>query len=178
LSPLITVGLFRKYYEEYYDKIFNYIFRNVYRRELAEDLTSSTFLKAFRFIKEHKPNIENFSSWLYRIATNEVLKDYRKKGKKMFLSIDDEALQLKDFIEDTNADVQKRICSQIDLRKAFKRLKPKEVIIIELYFFEHKKYSEIASMLKIRENTLRSLLHRILKKLKEYLEDYYYEAQG
>jgi len=171
LSPVITIELFRKFYEEYYDKIFNYIFRNVYRRELAEDLTSQTFLKAFRFVKKTQPDIDNFNAWIYRIATNEVLKDHRKKGNKMFLSIDDETLQLKDFIKDTSTDIEKRITAQMDLRKAFKKLHPEELIIIELYFFENKKYSEIAGILNMKENTLRSRLHRTLKKIKKHLQE-------
>jgi RNA polymerase sigma-70 factor (ECF subfamily) len=171
LSPVITMQLFRKLYEEYYDKIFNYIFRNVYHRERAEDLTSQTFLKALRFIKKNHPDIENFNGWIYRIATNEVLKDYRKKGKKMPLSIDDELLQLQDFIKDTKSDVENTVSAQMDLRRAFKKLHPEEVIIIELYFYEHKRYSEIAAILNMKESTLRSRLHRTLKKIKEYLQE-------
>jgi RNA polymerase sigma-70 factor (ECF subfamily) len=171
LSPVITMQLFRKLYEEYYDKIFNYIFRNVYRRELAEDLTSQTFLKALRFVKKNQPDIENFNGWIYRIATNEVLKDYRKKGKKMHLSIDDELLQLKDFLKDTRSNVESTVSTQMDLRRALKKLHPEEVIIIELYFFEHKKYAEIAAILNIKETTLRSRLHRTLKKIKGHLQE-------
>jgi RNA polymerase sigma-70 factor (ECF subfamily) len=170
LSPLITIQNFRSCWEEYYDKIFNYIFRNVYQRELAEDLTSSTFLKAFRFIKENNPNIENFSGWIFRIATNEILKDYRKMGKKKYVSIDDEEHQLMNLIEDPGENIQKAVCSQMDLRKALANLTPRESLLIDLYFFEHQHYSEIASMLKMNKNALRSRICRILKKLKKYME--------
>jgi RNA polymerase sigma-70 factor (ECF subfamily) len=171
LSPVITIDLFGPYYEEYYDRIFNYIFRRVYNREVAEDLTAQTFLEAMRFIKEKRPDIENFSGWIYRIATNEVFKDYRKRGKKMHLSLDDELLQLRGFIKDARGDVEKTVFAQIDLRRAFRKLKPREAVIIELYFFENKKYPEIADILNMKEVTLRSIIHRSLKKLKGYLEE-------
>ncbi len=171
MSPFITDNLFTTLYEQYYDKIFNYIFRQVYQRERAEDLTSSTFMKALRYLKNNKREIENFNAWIYRIATNEVLKDHRKRRGKTAVSLDDEMLQLGEMVQDQRHDLQKTISAQIDIRQALEKLEAKDALLVELYFFENKKYSEIAAILQVKETTLRSRLHRVLKKLKGYWQN-------
>jgi RNA polymerase sigma-70 factor (ECF subfamily) len=171
MSPYITDNLFCDLYEQYYDKIFNYIFRQVYHRERAEDLTSGTFMKALQYLKKNKRDIENFNAWIYRIATNEVLKDHRKRRGKTPVSLDDEISQLGELVQDKRPDIQKKISAQIDIRRALKQLKPKDALLVELYFYENKKYTEIAAVLKVNETALRSRLHRALKKLKGYWQN-------
>ena len=49
------------------------------------------------------------------------------------------------------------------------KLKPLEIIMIDMHFFENKNYSEMSKVLKIKENTLRSKMHRILQKMNKLL---------
>ena len=139
-------------------------------RETAEDLTSSTFFKALNNIKEKKPKIKNFNAWIYKIATNEVLMHHRyMKGKKTF-SIDDDDMNLHNILESKSGTKVDKYIDFLSVKKAMKQLKPIENIIINMYFFENKDYSEISEILKINSNTLRSKLHRILKKLNKILD--------
>ena len=73
-------------YEEYYSKIFGYILKRVSDVELAQDITSETFIKALEKIWSFKWRGISFSSWIYRIASNEIVNFYRKK--KVIISLE------------------------------------------------------------------------------------------
>ncbi|HEQ72575.1 MAG TPA: RNA polymerase subunit sigma-70, partial [Spirochaetia bacterium] len=60
-------------YDEYVGKIYNFILRSVLHRETAEDLTATVMTNALSSIKRRRILIQNFSAWLYKIATNELI---------------------------------------------------------------------------------------------------------
>jgi RNA polymerase sigma-70 factor (ECF subfamily) len=170
MSPVISEQEFLPLYDKFYKKIFNFILRHVFHRETAEDLTSQTFLKALSYIKKKRVDIKNFNAWIYKIATNEVLMHHRKKGTKNTLSIESENLQLKEILIE-NREINPEIYADfLAVHQELKNLKAHEALIIELYYFEQKSYAEIQEIVKIKETTLRSILHRGLKKLKEKLK--------
>jgi DNA-directed RNA polymerase specialized sigma24 family protein len=74
---------FQKLRLKYYDAIFNLIKRMIRNREEVEDLTQEAFIKAFtslsRFNEEYA-----FSTWLYKIATNNSIDHIRKKKLQTF----------------------------------------------------------------------------------------------
>ena len=72
-------------YEKYFDRIFNYLLRQTDDEQLAGDLCSQTFVNALNHLNRFEFRGVPFSAWLYKIASNEVNKHYRKsKGKKIF----------------------------------------------------------------------------------------------
>ena len=158
---------FSEIFRKYYPKIFNFISHQIINRETAEDITSETFFKALRYLAKNKQKINNFSAWIHRIATNELLSHLRKKGNKNILSLDDEKNCIMDFIEDNKADFIDTCNKFIDIRNAVKKLKPKDAVLTGLFFFEKKNYKEISEILNMKEVTIRSKVHRILKKLKK-----------
>lgn len=88
---------FVKLYDFYIQKIYNYIYYKVWNKNDAEDITSETFMKAFDNIKSFDLSKNTkFSSWLYMIASNNVVDHYRKNDKEK--SYD----WLEDRWEDTN----------------------------------------------------------------------------
>ena len=70
---------FVKLYDYYYSKILGYCFRRTLDLNLSKDLTSETFLKAFTGIRKYQWRGIPFSSWLFRIASNEMNMLDRKK---------------------------------------------------------------------------------------------------
>ena len=76
---------FGELYEKYYDRIFNFIFRQTDDEDLTADLCSQAFLIALKNLERYEFRGVPFSAWLYKIASNEVNKHYRKqKGSKVF----------------------------------------------------------------------------------------------
>jgi RNA polymerase sigma-70 factor (ECF subfamily) len=65
-------------YEKYFDQIYKFIFLKTFDKELTEDLTSQTFLKAIDKIKSFKNDENaNFRAWLYRVAYNLTIDEFK-----------------------------------------------------------------------------------------------------
>src|SRR6476620_11959770 len=78
-------GAFGELYEKYFDRIFNFIYRQTDDEALTADLCSQTFLNALKNLERYQFRGVPFSAWLYKIASNEVNKHYRKlKQDKVF----------------------------------------------------------------------------------------------
>jgi RNA polymerase sigma-70 factor, ECF subfamily len=152
-------------YNKYYDKIYNYIFRQIFNRENSEDLTSNTFLNAMDHIKKKNPRIENFNAWIYKIATNEIISFKRKDKSKKQLSIDECNMNLADFIEESPAENINEFQDFVILRKEMEKMSQVEKSLLTLHYFEKKTYPEISQIINIKENTLRPMMTRTLRKL-------------
>ena len=77
--------IFSSIYDKYVDKIYRFIFIKVSSQEIAEDLTSETFLRGWQVFKERE-DIENPPAFLYQIARNLIIDHYREKGKAKIVS--------------------------------------------------------------------------------------------
>src|SRR4051794_26016903 len=79
---------FVKLYDKYYETMLGYIYRRTLDRNLAADICSETFLKAFQNIKRYEWRNLPFSAWLYRIASNEMnMADRKKKYRPASLDL-------------------------------------------------------------------------------------------
>jgi RNA polymerase sigma-70 factor (ECF subfamily) len=74
-------------YDKYFQKIYAFIYYRVGHRETAEDLTGLAFMKAIENINKFK--VGTFSSWLYKIARNNVIDHYRTDKSKLHVDIND-----------------------------------------------------------------------------------------
>ena len=71
---------FTELFNRYRKKILSYLYRCTGDYQLAEDVTIDTFLNAYTSLARYK-EMGQFSSWLYRIATNRVRDELRKRGR-------------------------------------------------------------------------------------------------
>ena len=78
-------GLYNKYFKE----IFLFILKKTADETLAAELTSNTFMKAMVNLTKYRDMGFPFSSWLYRIASNEVYKYYRDNNKVQEVEINE-----------------------------------------------------------------------------------------
>ena len=161
---------FSELYEKYYSQIFGYILKRVANLEIAQDVTSETFLKALKNLWQFRWRNIPFSSWLYRIANNETVNYFRKqKGRLVPLEKVAEPASA-DNIQIEIIEAQEELKKHQDFLKAQEKisklpLKYQEVIILR--FFEKKQIKEIAEILGKKEGTVKSLLHRGLERLRE-----------
>jgi RNA polymerase sigma-70 factor (ECF subfamily) len=172
---------YRKLMDKYHDAIFSFIFRMVHDREQVEDLTQEAFIKAFASLKNFNEEFA-FSTWLYKIATNNCI-DYIRKRKLQMYSIDkpveshdsEYTFELPDDSYEADREV---IADQrsVLLRTAIDKLPEKYRRVILLRHSEEKSYEEIARMLKLPIGTVkahifraRELLYRQLRnKIRNY----------
>jgi len=166
---------FTKLYDQYYPKIFGYALRRTANLEVAQDITSETFFKALKKLWQFQWRNISFSSWLHKIATNEINQYFRKGEYKKSISL--EELQEQGFEpispndpESELIEAQEKLKQHQDFLKIqgeIVRLPSKYQEVIALRFFEHKQIKEISEILGKKEGTIKSLLHRAVDKLRE-----------
>lgn len=169
--------LFEKVFEEYYSKIFNYILRRVVNLQDAQDITSETFFTAFKKIEKFKFKNVTFGAWLYSIANKEIVNFYRKnnsfiligKHKEMndnysvnSLNTNFELLEYQEKLKDYQ--------DFLEIHEKIVKLPIKYQEVLTLKFFEGKSIKEICQILGKKEGTVKSLIHRGLKKLSEFIK--------
>ncbi len=164
-------------FDKYYQEIYGYILKRTINVQLTEDIVSETFFKALNNLKKFKWQAVPFSSWLYRIAINE-LNDHFRVSQKTSLSLNE--LQENsgfDIQSESNLEIElmekqnelEKHQSFIQMHKKVKELPDIYQEVIALKYFEKKKISEIAEILNKKEGTIKSLLSRGIDKLKELM---------
>lgn len=148
-------------YEKYFNQIFMFLLRRVETKEIADDLCSQVFLKAMNYLPKYQHRGLPFSSWLFRIARNELYSAFEKNKLVPVLSIDRTGIgaMIGDMQTDTKVDYS-------DLYHVLGSLDEQEMELIELRFFEGRAFKEIGEILDITENNAKVKTYRILDKLK------------
>ncbi len=165
---------FGRIYEQYYPRIFNYILKRVADVQLALDITSTTFFKALDQIQHFQWRNIPFSSWLYRVASNEICNHFRKeKHSVVSLNYFGQIADDDDYLAEVSEAEEKlrRHGEYLLLHKRLSELPARYQEVIILRFFEKKKIREIAEILGKKEGTIKSLLHRGLEKLREMMKN-------
>lgn len=164
-------------YDDHYNSIFSYAFRRLANYEAARDITAETFFKAYQKIGSFQWRNVPISAWLFRIASNEI-NLYFRNSKYRPTCIDDLNLHLhiayEPGIETEKAAAEKALCENqefIQLHQHLLRLGTKYQEVIALRYFEQKSIKEIATIVKKKEGTVKSLLSRGLDKLRTAIED-------
>lgn len=165
---------------KYKDTIFFMLLKMVKNKNDAEDLTIETFSKAFKNIHQYTSNFA-FSTWLFRIATNNCI-DFLRKKKSTAISFDTEyEYPDKDnlFIDIDALDPEEKLIQKQKnkvMKTIVSNLKPRYKVLIELRYFEELSYEEIAQKLKLPIGSVkghlfraRELLYNVLRNSEEHL---------
>ena len=123
-----------------------------------EDIMQYTFLKLWNNDSAVE-NDEHTDRWLTRVCVNEC-KDYFKLSFRKSVPLDN-AESILSYDEHFN----------MDLFNAVSSLKKRERLAVHLFYYEELPITEIASLMKTTEGTVKSLLHRARKHLKAKLGD-------
>lgn len=154
---------FGELYEKYFDRIFNFIYRQTDDEDLTADLSSQTFLIALNNVERYQFRGVPFSAWLYKIASNEVNKHYRKKNHTKVFSI--EEMRIRELMEQANEGYDEEIIQR--LMEYLKELPTEMLQVLELRFFEDKDFKEIAFILDITESGAKMRTYRALDRLRK-----------
>lgn len=137
--------------------------------EDTEDLLQEIFIKAYQNINSFDQDLK-FSSWIYRIAHNQVISNWRKnKARPQTADFDVDNI-LENIADDFNITDQvdlKYLRGNIDSILAKMDIKYREVLILK--FFEDKDYKEISDILKKPMGTVATLINRGKKQFREKL---------
>jgi len=160
---------FSQIYDQYIDKIYRFVYLKVNSQEIAEDITSKVFLKGWEAYQNQGDNIKNPGAFLYQIARNTVIDHYREKGRTRIVSAD-LAPQIVD--PETSAHDKAILNADISVIKtAIQGLKKDYQDIIIWHYLDDMPIVDIAKTLDKPAGTVRVMLHRGLKDLKDIIKE-------
>jgi RNA polymerase sigma-70 factor (ECF subfamily) len=171
-SDLILVNQARNGYEKafaslmdrYRDSIYYMLLKMVNNAYDAEDLTIEAFGKAFRNIELYTPKYA-FSTWLFKIATNNCVDFIRKKQlspsplDNLQENLDNATINIQSDLPDPEENLinQQKIS---DLKEIVNQLKPRYRKLIELRYYKEYSYEEISNEMNIPIGTVKAQLNR------------------
>ena len=153
-------------YDHYIEKIYRFVYVKVNSQEVAEDITSKVFLKGWESCQSGEL-IDNMGAFLYRIARNMVTDHYREKGRTKLVSTDHIPQ-----IADTKAGIHENAVLHADIemvKNAMQNIKKEYQDVLILHYLEDMNAEQIAQVLEKPPGTVRVMIHRGLKSLKNEL---------
>lgn len=151
-------------YENYFDQIYRFVFMRLGGQEdLAGDITQQSFMKAMANIKKYEDRGFPFSSWLYRIAQNEVSMYFRQQKKAQSVPVDEG--KIKDLAEEAELNTYMSIEEQEKLIDLINELEEEHMDLIELRFFQQMSFKDIAEIYNITEANAKMRTYRILERI-------------
>ena len=148
----------------YRDSIYFMLLKMVNNTSDVEDLTIEAFGKAFRFIDSFTPEYA-FSTWLFRIATNNCI-DFIRKKQLSPPPIDQAQEDIDNMTVNIQSDLpdpEERLINAQEtavLREIVSQLKPRYRKLIELRYFKEYSYEEIAAEMNLPIGTVKARLFR------------------
>ena len=161
----------------YRKPLYHTMLKMVKNSDDAEDLTLEAFAKAFRGLDKFKKEY-TFSTWLFRIATNNAI-DFIRKKKLETMSIstsfkdevgDDIGLEIKDNSLDPQENAIKSQKVEA-MQMLVGKLPPKYQRLVDLRYFKELSYEEISDKIHIPLGTVKAQLHRAKELLYDMIKD-------
>jgi len=168
------VAAFGRLYDEYADRVFGFARARGFSVHDAEDLTATVFLKAWESIGGYSDRGVPFSAWLFRIARNAMVDDYRR-GQRAPIPVED--LEPDGVVDGPEDAVVMHVESE-RLRAAIRQLTSDQASVIALRYWWDLSLKDTAAALDKNENSIKALQHRAVRALARLLqEDGSYEAE-
>lgn len=151
--------------QRYKDSIYFMALKMVNNKDDAMDLTVETFGKAFENLEKYKPDFA-FSTWLFRIATNNCIDFIRKKRLNVVSlnSLTDQEGEERQFevrsesLNPEESSIKKQ--ENEKLKNIVEQLPARYRTLITLRYFEEQSYEEIAQQLDLPLGTVKAQLFR------------------
>jgi len=164
INPRQKDKAFKKLLDLYQERLYWHIRKIVITHENADDVLQNTFLRIYKSLPKFKQN-SSLNTWMYRIAYNESLRFLDKNKLKYKFSIDDitnnyiNCLTSDSYFEGNQ--IQER------LHQILSELPDKQRQIFVMKYYDDLKFREIASILKIKEGTLKSSYYNTVRHIEK-----------
>lgn len=162
--------------EMYRESIYFMMLKMVRSEDDAEDLTIEAFGKAFNRLHQYSPSYA-FSTWLFKIASNNAIDHIRKKRVKLtsmdtgYTNDDGESVKIDVRTDDKNPAEEAIHGEKVKLmREIVKKLKPRYRDLIEKRYFQELSYEEIATEMSLPLGTVKAQLFRARAFLAEMMK--------
>ena len=166
--------IFLDSYSAYSDEIFRFVLFKLSDREKAKDIVQDVFMKTWLYLSKNG-KVNNMRAFLYKIAGNTVIDEYRKRSREESRNESLETLS-EEFGYDPAFDDTDSLIDRMDGEKAMMLIKELPEIYAEVLFLryvENKSISEIAEIAGQSDNTVSVQINRGIKKLRCMISDKY-----
>lgn len=160
---------FGRLYDRYLPSIYRYTYSKTSSRSAAEDLTSETFLRAFRAIARRPRAQLNFAAWLVTIARNVVIDHHRSGWSRLAIVTDEVDPQVDEAIGPEAAALAS--VGEAALRAALGRLPDDQRECLLLRFFTGLSINETATAMDRTDGAIKQLQFRATNRLRRILKD-------
>jgi RNA polymerase sigma-70 factor (ECF subfamily) len=163
-----SADAFGELYRIYRDTVFRYVRYRVATREVAEDLTSETFVRALRRISTFSWQGRDLGAWLVTIARN-LLADHFKSSRHRMEVSTGEMLDSDELADGPESDVLARLEHEA-IRQAVTRLNDPQRECVELRFLRGLSVAETARLMDRNEGAIKALQHRAVRTLRRLID--------
>lgn len=161
--------------------LLGYLVRMTGDVQQAEDVFQETFRRVHQ--KAHTLKGDNFKGWLFRIATNVAINDFRKRKRLRLVSLDgngdgengDDAGLAAGVLTDSSTEPAQAVATaelKQQVREAIGSLPAKQRVTLILSYYQGLSYGEIANVLGCTQGTVKTHMFRALKTLAKRLPDF------
>lgn len=165
-------------YDRYVDTVFRFIYFRVGNRPLAEDLTSETFLRAFKRIGSFSWQGRDFGAWLTTIARN-LVADHFKSGRYRLEITTGDVLDADREDRGPEGSPETAVVdhlTNVALLKAVRQLNPEQQECIVLRYLQGFSVTETAQAMVMTEGAVKSLAYRAVRTLARTLPDGFFDT--
>ncbi len=141
----------------YNGKLLNFVRKWLHDHDEAEDLVQETYTRMFRNIKSYDEKKGSFSLWMFTIAINLIRNDKRNKTRQKTDTFSNSILEKIITAEDAEYTDLSYVKNNIN------RLKDKYKLPIIYFYYENKRYKDIAEILGISMSSVKSRIRRAKK---------------
>ena len=159
----------------YRNRVIIFVFRFVGTKEESEDIVQDTFVKLFEKKDYYRP-INEFSTWIFTIASNLAKTELRKRKRRKTSSLSDLGLENKDFdvpVKDTTDEETLGEFADSQIQDAIQSLQIHFRTALILRDIEELSYEEISKILDVPLGTIKSRINRARLQLQEKLKSVY-----
>lgn len=161
---------FEPIYNKYFDEVLRFVNRRMNNLDQSADLTQEIFIKAMLNLHKFEYRGYPFSSWLFKIAYNEVNNFFRKKSKDKIIYVANE--EMLPLAVELDSEVEQKKLFEIrwqQIVEALHLLNKDQQQLIEFRFMDKMAYKEIGAICGITEANAKIKVFRAIKKLKRIL---------
>jgi RNA polymerase sigma-70 factor (ECF subfamily) len=152
-------------YEDNFDRIYRYIVIKIGDRTEAEDMTQQVFLNVLKSISSYKFRGMPFTSWLYRIAHNQVVDYLRKKSRRNIVPLNE---SIPAFDGDPEHITERKVAIE-ELAAAAGKLTAAQREVISLRFASELSVAEVARTMGKSEGAVKALQHSAIVALRKVM---------
>jgi RNA polymerase sigma factor (sigma-70 family) len=163
-----AVSPFDEVYREHADAVYRFCVSQLRDVETAEDVTADVFAAAFAAYDRVHPDPAGVRTWLFRIARNAVIDQYRREGRRR--SLVTRIGRDRTFPESVEQNVEQRsdlrsVCAALDT------LRDRDRQLVGLRIAGGLSFAEVATVLGMREGAAKMATHRALERVRARLRE-------